>query len=215
MSDNDVDKQVVDQLYWDNSVQVADVGVTVDDGWVTLEGSVPSYSAKYTAEDDAYLVDGVKFVDNQLVVNYPTFPTDKQIKEDVKSALDWDFALDSQRIKVSVKDGTVKLLGTVDAYWKKTLAEDDAAKVNGVLYIVNELAIVTTGKWSDETIGKDIEEAMRRNIFVDVNDVDVKVKKGKVTLTGEVSNWAAKDAAYSSALFTAGVVSIDNQITIS
>ena len=215
MSDNDVDKQVVDQLYWDNSVQVADVGVTVDDGWVTLEGSVPSYSAKYTAEDDAYLVDGVKFVDNQLVVNYPTFPSDKQIKEDVKSALDWDFALDSQKIKVSVKDGTVKLLGTVDAYWKKTLAEDDTAKVNGVLSIVNELAIVTTGKWSDETIGKDIEEAMRRNIFVDVNDVDVKVKKGKVTLTGEVPNWAAKDAAYSSALFTAGVVSVDNKITIS
>ena len=214
INDEDIDKQVVDQLYWDNSVKASDVAVTVDHGSVTLNGTVPSYHAKYTAAEDAYLVSGVKSVDNKLKVNYFSLPTDHQIKEAVESSLDWDFDLDSQKINVSVDEGTVTLLGTVDSYWKKILAEMDTSKINGVIEIKNELAIVTTGKWEDENIATDIESALGRNINVNVNDVDVKVRKGNVTLSGEMPSWSSKNSAYNSAVFTSGVNEIHNHLTI-
>jgi len=213
-NDEDIDKQVVDQLYWDNSVKASDVAVTVDHGSVTLNGTVPSFNAKYTAAEDAYLVNGVKFVDNKLKVNYFSPIEDKQIKDDVESSLNWDFDLDDQKISVSVENGTVTLLGSVDSYWKKVLAEMDTHKVNGVLEIKNELAIVSTGKWEDESIAKEIEKALGRNLNVDVNDVNVKVRKGNVTLTGEMPSWTSKISAFDSAIFTSGVKGVQNHLTI-
>jgi hyperosmotically inducible protein len=214
MDDEDIDKQIVDQLYWDNRVKASDVAVTVDKGWVTLKGEVPSYQAKVTAAEDAYLVRGVKFVDNKITVTYPSFPTDKELKENVETALNWDFDIDDSKITVSVDVGTVKLLGTVDSYWKKMLAEDDAFRMTGVTDVRNELAIVMTDSWTDEMIALDIEEALRRNLNVEVNDVDVKVGKGKVTLSGEVPDWTARYAADTSALYTSGVKSVHNMLSI-
>jgi osmotically-inducible protein OsmY len=213
-NDEDIDKQVVDQLYWYNSVKASEVAVTVDHGFVTLNGTVPSYNAKYTASDDAYLVSGVKFVDNKLTVDYSSKTTDMQIKDDVESSLDWDIDLDAQNITVSVDNGTVTLLGSVDSYWKRIIAEMDTRKVNGVQEIKNELAIVTTGRWEDKNIATEIESALDRNLNVDVNDVDVKVRKGNVTLTGEMPSWTSKNSAYDSAIFTTGVKEVHNNLTI-
>jgi osmotically-inducible protein OsmY len=217
MSKNDeyIDKQIVDQLYWDNRVKASQVAVTVNKGAVKLTGQVESYQAKYTAALDAYQVRGVKFVENHLTVKYPDVRSDKTIKHDVETLLDWDFDIDASKITVSSNEGAVKLLGTVDAYWKKIVAENDAARVNGVTEIRNEIAIVSTGKWTDEIIAKDIEEALRRNLNVEVNDIDVRVGKGDVTLSGEVPDWNARDAADTSALFTSGVRSVHNMLVIS
>lgn len=214
MNDEDIDKQIVDQLYWDNRVKASQVAVTVNKGAVKLTGQVESYQAKYTAALDAYQVRGVKFVENHLTVKYPNLRSDKQIKENVETSLDWDFDIDSRKIAVSSDDGAVKLLGTVDAFWKKIVAENDAARVDGVTEIRNELAIVTTDKWSDKVIAKDIEEALRRNLNVEVNDVDVRVGRGKVTLTGQVPDWTARNAADTSALYTYGVKSVHNMLSI-
>lgn len=214
MKDELMDKEIVDQLFWDVRVNAADVAVTVEDGCVTLSGKVPSVHTKYVAAEDAYSVNGVKSVKNFLTVEYPKIPTDKDMKEGVEDTLGWDFDLDARKITVSVHNGKVKLLGTVDEYWKKLLAEDDAFRINGVTDIRNELAIVSTGKWSDEMIAKDIEEALRRNASVEVNDINVKVAKGNVTLSGMVPNWFARTAANSSALYSTGVKSVDNIITI-
>lgn len=214
MNDEDIDKQIIDQLYWDNSVNAADVAVTVKDGWVTLQGTVPSYTSKLTAGLDAYQVKGVKFVDNKLNVVYPAIPTDEQIKADVESILDWDFDLEAEKITVSVRDGEVKLLGTVDKYWKKHAAESNAAKIEGVTGVKNELAIVDSGEWTDEVIAKNIEEALRRNLNVNVDDVDVRVDDANVTLSGDVPSWTARQAADISARYTKGVRSVKNLIKI-
>lgn len=214
MYDEDIDKQIIDHLYWDNSVNAADVAVTVDDGRVVLQGTVPSYTSKLAAELDAYQVRGVKVVDNRLNVVYIKTPTDAQIKANVESILDWDFELEADKITVSVRDGTVKLLGTVDTYWKKHAAESDAIKVKGVTGVRNELAIVDSGKWTDELIAKNIEEALRRNLNVDVEDIDVRVDDGRVELTGNVPSWTARQAADTSARYTRGVRAVKNLINI-
>jgi osmotically-inducible protein OsmY len=214
MSDEDIDKQIIDELFWDNSVNVADVAVTVQEGVVTLEGTVPSYRAKVTATDDAYDVTGVILVDNRIKVEYSEPLTDSEIKQNIENALSWDFDLDSQKIRVTVNNGEAKLLGTVDAYWKKMTSETDVSKVRGVRSIKNEIAIVPTNERQDELIAKDVEEALRRKWLVDVNDVDVRVEHGNVTLTGDVPSRFARIEADEAAFFTDGVMEVDNKLAI-
>ena len=214
MNDETIDKQVVDQLYWDARVNVSEVAVTVKNGRVTLKGTVPSYQAKIAGLDDAYYVRGVTHVDNQLKVKHPNVPTDAKIKEYVENVLFWDLDLDSTKVEASVTGGVAKLTGTVGTYWEKYLAEEDAYRIGGVSDVTNELAIVLGGTWSDERVAKDIESALERNFLVEVNDVDVKVEGGTVTLSGEVPNWAARYAAYSCARYTSGVLEVVNNLTI-
>ena len=214
MTDETIKTQVVDQLFWDSRVDAADVGVTVKKGGVTLKGVVPSYQAKSAGLWDAYLVRGVTFVDNQLTVKYPKVPTDDKIKEYVGNVLMWDMNLDSSNITVLVDGGIVKLTGTTKSYWEKSLAEEDSYRVGGVIDVTNELGIVLSGSWTDERVAKDIESAIERNFNVEVNDVDVKVSEGTVTLSGVVPNWTARYAAYECARYTSGVFEVKNELTI-
>jgi osmotically-inducible protein OsmY len=167
-----------------------------------------------TASEDAYDVAGVVLVENQLKVEYPKQLTDSEIKSNVTNALSWDFDLDSQKIRVTVNNGDVKLLGTVDAYWKKMIAETDVSKVKGVRNIKNEIAIVPTNEREDEHIAKDVEEALRRKWLVDVNDVDVRVEHGFVTLTGDVPSRLARTEADEAAIYTDGVKAVENKLAI-
>ena len=214
MTDEIIKTQVVDQLLWDSRVDAADVGVTVKKGSVTLKGVVPSYQAKSAGLWDAYLVRGVTFVDNQLIVKYLKVSTDTKIKEYVGNTLMWDMDLDDSNITVSVDGGAVKLTGTAKSYWEKYLAEDDAYRVGGVINVTNELGIVLSDSTTDERVAKDIEAAIERNFNIEVNDVDVKVSDGTVTLSGEVPSWTARSAAYECARYTSGVFDVRNNLTI-
>ena len=71
MSDIDLQRDVLDELKWEPSVNAAHIGVSVKDGVVTLSGHVPSYAEKYAAEKAAKRVHGVKAVANEIEVGRP------------------------------------------------------------------------------------------------------------------------------------------------
>lgn len=214
MSDEQIKKQIVDQYVWDGRIDASKADVTVDDGRVTIKGTVPTYRAKDAARQDAFLISGVKSVDNQLKVQYEAVPTDDDIQSSVEGALFWDTDIDSTKIDVSVLGGWVTLRGTVDAYWKKRQTEDDAYAVSGVTGVTNEVAVVPTDKWEDQRIAKDVERALERNVNVNVDNIDVIVEDGHITLNGTVGTWTAHDSAESSARYTRGVVDVTNSLTV-
>jgi len=216
-SDERIKKQVVDSLYWDDRVDASEVTVSIEDGRVELSGSVPSYTAKLAARDDAWLVEGVKSIDDQLEVIIPptpSVPSDEDVRESIMSALRWDPELYSFKMDVDVKAGWVTMEGTVDAYWKKIRAERVITDVWGVLGVTNKLAVVPEGDITDERIAEDIIDAIDRNLNIDVDRVNVKVENGQVTLTGTVSSLAAKSAAYDAALYTIGVRDVMNNLIV-
>ena len=59
------------ELQWDPSVDERGIGVTVQDGVVTLVGDVPHYADKYAAENIAKRVGGVRAIANEIVVKIP------------------------------------------------------------------------------------------------------------------------------------------------
>lgn len=71
MTDSELQRDVLDELKWEPSVNVAHIGVSVKNGVVTLSGHVPLYWEKYSAEKAAKRVYGVKAVANELDVKLP------------------------------------------------------------------------------------------------------------------------------------------------
>jgi len=117
-------------------------------------------------------------------------------------------------ILVNVTAGIIKLEGTVDSYWKRWKAEDLISDLRGVIDVENHLAVVPTDEFIDKEIAKDIEDALKRNTYVNAENITVKVSDGEVLLTGTVPTYYAHNKAYSAAAFTPGVKDIDNKVLI-
>jgi osmotically-inducible protein OsmY len=214
MLEEDVKRNVVDQLAWDDRVDASKVGVAVDGGTVVLSGSVATPFARQAATQDARVVLGVAAVDNQLVVDMvEPVPPAPELEERMRRVLDWNPAIDSERITLSHQNGVVTVSGSVDALWKKFEVEYRLLDIAGVLGVVNELTVVPTQSINDELIANDIRAVIDRRIDIDIEDVDIKVEDGVVTLTGTVPTWTARSAAMEAASYTIGVTAvIDNLI---
>ncbi|MBN2292223.1 MAG: BON domain-containing protein [Pirellulales bacterium] len=213
----DIKKDIVDQLYWDDRVDAADVNVTVEDGKVVLHGTVPTLIARHYASADTLTVAGVRKLDNQLTVRYPTSvtaPSDEQIRSNVDNILQWNSHIDAEHIRVLVKNGIVTLAGSVDSLWKKNLAEEIVLQLTGVTAIENKLTVVPTKDTSDEMISELLLSALKRDPTINEDAIVVRVTNGVVQLSGAVSNWAARDAVYRTALHTFGSIGVDDQLEV-
>ncbi len=216
-TDEQIKKDVVDHLYWDHRVDASDVEVEVEDNEVVLRGSVPSYTASEAALFDAWKAEGVTKVDNRLLVKYPPtieIPSDDDIAERVKFVLEWNQSTADADIDVSVDTGNVILKGTVDAYWRKFRAQQLVSDVRGVISVDNKITVVPTEKVTDEVIAKDVIKAIDRSFSVDVNDVDVKVEDGIVTLSGVVPDRATHLVALACAENTFGVLDVEDRLVV-
>jgi osmotically-inducible protein OsmY len=216
--DEKIKADIVKQLYWDSRVEGSKINITVKEGVVVLGGVASSFLERKAAFEDAWSVPGVLSVENLIQVAAPTgtrLRGDREIKANVEGLLEWNSTLEDSKIEVSVDSSNVVLEGVVDGYWKKLYAEELAATTSGVVDVTNNLAVVPSKQVVDEAIAKDVTEALQRNAAVDADSVGVKVENGLVTLTGTVENWGAKTAAFFAALYTRGVVHVDDRLAVS
>ena len=78
-TDQQIQQDVMNELKWDARLQPNEIGVIVKNGIVTLTGWVDSYLKKWTAEDVAHRVSGVKAVANDIEVKLASERTDPDI----------------------------------------------------------------------------------------------------------------------------------------
>lgn len=215
--DEQIKKNVVDQLYWDDRIDASSINVNVDNGAVTLSGEVGTLGERSKAVSSVWEVEGVADLTDNLTVNHippASAPDDDDIRERVSNLILWDSALDEKGIDVSVSKGKVTLKGTVDAYWKKSFAEETVEHIPGMIDIINNLAVAPSKSIEDEILAQDVVNAIERDIHVKAEDITVKVNDGIVTLSGTVTGWPARQAAENDASFTAGVVDVKNNINV-
>src|SRR5262245_15060739 len=72
MSDEELVKNVTDELSWDPKVDHLAIAVAADDGVVTLRGTVGSFRQKREAKKDAERIYGVRDVKDELQVRILT-----------------------------------------------------------------------------------------------------------------------------------------------
>jgi osmotically-inducible protein OsmY len=214
-SDQDIKRDVEEELRWDPDIDATDIAVTVHGGVVTLTGFVRSYSQKYQAEVDAKRVAGVVAVANDLEVRLASADQrpDPEIARDAVAALRNELPYSWEQIKVIVKEGWVTLEGNVEWNYQRERAEAAVRRVKGVKGISNLVKLQP--KVQPMEVKKKIEDALKRIAEVDANRIVVESQGSEVVLRGTVRSWAERQEAERAAWAAPGVTKVDNRIMIS
>lgn len=142
--------------------------------------------------------------------------SDRDLREAIEDALDWEPIINAKRIGVSVKDGVVTLAGHVDSFPQKREAEKVAGLVRGVKAVVCELevALSTPDERTDEEIAVAAANAIAWNTLLPKDKIQVWVDNGRVTLEGLVDWQYQRRAADHSVRYLAGVKDVNNHIVV-
>jgi len=214
VDDYQLQRDVLDELKWEPSVNAAHVGVSVKNGIVTLTGHVSSYAEKYAAERAAKRVYGVKAVANELDVKLPgsSKRTDEDVAAACMNALKSSITVPHDEIKVTVSNGWVTLEGDVEWNYQKERAEAAVRRVRGVKGISNFIMLRPQVEPTD--VKRKIEEALKRTAELDANRITVEANGTEVVLKGTVRSWAEREEAERAAWQAPGVRRVDNRIAI-
>jgi len=213
-TDTQLQRDVMDELEFEPSVDASNIGVSAKAGIVTLTGKVGNYAEKYAASEATERVIGVKAVTDELQVDLPSFHKrdDQDIAQAALNALEWDVSVPKDAIKVKVDQGWITLEGKVDYKFQQTAAEDAVQNLTGVTGVSNLISIKSATALSDVKLK--IENALKRAAELDGEDIDVEVDGHKVTLKGNVNSWAERDEAERAAWSAPGVWDVDDQLEI-
>lgn len=215
-----------------------DLKVSVHDGKATLTGKVEETVNKDLAKQIALGVDGIKAVDNQIVVqtdytppartsterSYGEVIDDATITAAVKSRLVWSKNTEGLATDVDTKRGKVSLMGTADSKASKDLAGRLALDTRGVVAVDNQLVVKSASPSAADAAKsstKGAEQGMSdgwittkvKSTFmfshVDGSDISVSTDKGIVTLSGSVDSGAERALAIQLAQNVRGVNSVN------
>ena len=195
------------ELLWDPKVNAAHVGVTVEDGSVTLMGSVDTYPEKWAAEDATKRVAGVRTIAQDLKVKILATHrrSDTELASAVKNALTWDVSVPDS-VTAKIENGWVSLQGTATWNDERKSAERSVRYLAGVIGVTNGISLAP--QVSSSKVKEEIQSALQRHAKADANSIHVAASGGKVTLTGTASTWQAIDDAASAAWAAPGVTEV-------
>ncbi len=214
METTQLQQAVRDELAAEPRIDPREVAVSVtDDGVVCLRGTVGSLRQKRDAAQATKRVQGVQQVKNDLEVR--PLIGDRRDDAILRGEVLQTLALNSlvpPGIDAKVKDAVVTLTGTVNWNFERMEAEATASNVRGIRAIRSELVLIPATK--EEDIKLAIQERFERNAAIDSNNVSVETADGKVTLSGYVSSWAARDAAVEGAWSVPNVTEVQDRLLV-
>lgn len=213
-TDKQIQLDVLAEIDRDWRFKHAELGVEVDDGIVTLLGTVSSYVKVAEAARIASGIAGVRAVANKLTVQVaPDLALDDTgIAKRVRSALEWTDVPDT-KITTVVRNGVVTLTGTVDHGYERRAAVDAVARIAAVRSI-NDQLVVKPSPRPDQAIFEEIRAALGRRLPWASKAIDLTVTNGAVTLMGTVPRFMDRDEAQHTAWLSHGVTDVTNRIVV-
>jgi osmotically-inducible protein OsmY len=213
-SDAELQRDVMNELTWEPSINAENIGVAAKDGVVTLNGSVDSFAEKWAAERAAKRVAGVKAFAENIEVRLPSNSrrTDADIAHTVANVLEWNVDVPHEQIKIMVQDGWVTLSGEVEWLYEKNAAYDAVRSLTGVRAVTNQ--IVVKPRMVSSEVKTRIQEAFQRNAGLDAQKIKVQTRDGQVVLTGTVRSWAEREEAERAACAAPSVCEVLNELAV-
>ncbi len=215
-TDAQIQQDVLRELKWDTRVEESDVGVAVDQGIVTLTGTVSNYAKRVAAQEAAHRVAGVLDVANDIEIPVPgsSERSDAELAHSLRQVLQWHAHIPHEQIETTVSAGWVTLAGVVDYWSQREEAERAVLRLMGVHGVVNKITVEASRVDAGE-IREAIEDALERRAEREARDIRVEVDdEGVVSLTGHVHAWRDKRAITGAAAHAPGVRSIEDHLRI-
>jgi osmotically-inducible protein OsmY len=141
-TDTEIAQAVRQALAWNVLVPHERITSTVDDGWVTLEGSVERLRERTDAERAVWHLQGVCGVTNKIVVR-PSPVQPARVRAVLEEALERcatrEAEREAERLQVQVSDGVVTLTGRVHSYEEKRAVLEAVSHAPGVHTVQDHL----------------------------------------------------------------------------
>ena len=204
--------QVIMQLDWEPQINAKEIGVSAEDGVISLTGYVDTYPEKMAAEKAAKRVYGTRAVANDIQVKPAYKRVDPDIAKDALHAMQANVKVPDEQINLSVKNGFIYLEGGVDWNYQKRAAESAVKYLNGVKGVINHIDVKPNG--TTEQIKENIENALSRLAEIDARRIKVIVREGVVSLFGNVRSWSGRQEVERMAWAAPGVSVVENHINV-
>ncbi|WP_158748051.1 BON domain-containing protein [Acidobacterium sp. S8] len=205
-----------------NKSKFKDVKASVENGVVTLTGTVDVYDTKADADKRAHRIKNVKGIENNIEVEGPEIP-DAELQDKLVRAIQYDRVgygtTAFNAIGVQVQNGVVTLGGHAYGPVDADSAVAVAANTKGVKDVVNDIQVDPVSPMDDRS-----RIAVYRAVygFPSLNKyaidpgkpIRISVQNGNVTLYGVVDSQADKDAAGIRANSVPGVFKVTNNLVV-
>jgi osmotically-inducible protein OsmY len=138
-ADDEIAARAVKILQWDATLPADRIQVEVEEGIVTLTGTVDWGYQRNEAERDIRKLTGVKGIVNGLNVEPPARASG--VHDRILGALKRNAEIGASHIKVTSFEGRVVLSGTVSSWVEREAAERAAWSAPGVISVEDNIAI--------------------------------------------------------------------------
>lgn len=140
VSDKVLAKRAADVLEWDTTLPRGAVKVAVDQGCLTLTGTVDWQFQRSEIENDLRCLAGVINIDNKIAIR--SISCKQDVKRSIKDAMHRRADVQASNIRVDVDEtGKVTLKGKVEDWQARNTVEDAAWLVAGVKDVDNRVRV--------------------------------------------------------------------------
>jgi hyperosmotically inducible periplasmic protein len=202
--------------------KLKNVSSNVEDGIVTLTGTVDLYQDKLDAAKKVKKLANVAGVRNQITVAGATV-ADAQLEQKLAKKIAYDrvgyFDNAFNYIALNVKDGVVTLTGDAYSDVPRDSAFAIATRTPGVKDVVNEVKVLPTSIFDNQVRVRTARALYRDTVLSryasdPVKPIRIVVENGHVTLYGSVDSQMDKNIAGLRANSVFGTFSVDNKLVV-
>lgn len=141
---------------------------------------------------------------------------DFQLRQSVLNELHWDTHFDATNVSVTTNSGAVTLSGHVKSFSELFGVREAVRRIHGVMAIADEMQVQLPSDCvqDDTEVAKSIAQMLQINVISNRHSIKPLVRKGVVTLTGEVEWHSERSQIESLVTHIQGVKKINNQIIL-
>src|SRR5574341_2265027 len=205
----ELQRRVWEELRSEALLRSVELRVDVAEDVAVLEGTVDHYLAKAAAERAARRVEGVRGVENRILVRPAAGPSDSELAAAAARALEWNALLPRGRVTVQVAAGVVTLDGTVGRACERAAAADAVSGFAGVTDVRNRIAVRPA--FPPAGLQDRVEEVLRHE---HARHVRIETLGDRIVLRGRVRSLAQRDCLERAVWAVPGVSAVWDEIEI-